>query len=152
MHTRSGAARAALCLALFAAPVACADRGEDERATTGGSAAGTVESNVKVTEVNVGRAIGADRRITDDTDDFAPTDVVYVSIVTDGSAPSAMLTTRWTFEDGQLVDESTQTIQPSGTAVTEFHISKPDGLPKGTYRVQVLLDGREVESEEFEVK
>jgi uncharacterized protein YfaS (alpha-2-macroglobulin family) len=78
--------------------------------------------------------------------------VVYVSVLTDGSASSATLTTRWTFQDGQLVDESTQTIQPSGTTATEFHISKPDGLPPGNYRVQVLLDGREVESEEFEVK
>src|SRR5688500_16226119 len=150
MRTRSHAAPAALCLALLLAPAACSSGRDDDRATTGGSAAGTVASDVRVTDVKLGRSVGADKRITEETDDFRPNDVVYVSVLTDGRASSATLTTRWTFQDGQLVDESTQTIQPSGATATEFHISKPDGLPAGNYRVQVLLDGREVESEEFE--
>ncbi len=152
MRPISRAAHAALCVALLAAPAACSKAGNDDRGTAGGSAAGTVASNVRVTDVKLGRTVGADKRITEETDDFRPNDVVYVSILTDGNASSATLTTRWTFQDGQLVDESTQTIQPSGATATEFHISKPDGLPAGDYRVQVLLDGREVESEEFEVK
>jgi hypothetical protein len=152
MGTRPGAACAAMCIALLAATAACSNDGRNDRATTGGSAAGTVAAEIRVTDVELGRGIGADKRVTDETDDFRPNEVVYVSVLTDGSAPSATLTARWTFQDGQLVDETTQTIQPSGATATEFHISKPDGLPAGNYRVQILLNGREVESEEFEVK
>ena len=36
--------------------------------------------------------------------------------------------------DGQLVDDSAQTVAASGPAVTEFHVSKPDGWPAGSDR------------------
>jgi hypothetical protein len=51
-----------------------------------------------------------------------------------------------------VVDESSRNISTSGEDVTEFHISKPSGWPKGKYTVQILLNGAPVESEEFEVK
>ena len=138
---------AALALAL--AGGACrADRAEDAQTGTSG---GDVASAVRVSEVELGRAIGSDKRVTEGVDDFAPTDTIYASIVTQGSAREARLTARWTVQDGQTVDESTQTIAPSGTTVTEFHISKPGGWPAVKYTLRVLLDGREVETEEFEV-
>ena len=152
MRTRFRAARAALCATLLVALGACDDGARDDRAATGGTAGGTVDSEVRVTEVDLGKAVGADRRISDDTDDFGPNDTVYVSVLTSGTAPAATITTRWVYQDGQVVDSSSQTIAPSGTNATEFHIAKPDGLPPGEYRVQILLNGREVESEEFEVK
>ena len=39
------------------------------------------------------------------------------------------------------MDESEQTIAPTGSAATEFHISKPDGWPAGKYKLEVLLNG-----------
>jgi hypothetical protein len=152
MRTRSGTTIATLCVALLALPTACSNDRDDDRGATSGSAAGTVDADVRVSDVEVGRAIGSDKRISDETDDFRPSDTIYASVVTEGSAPSTTLTARWTFQDGQLVEESSQTIQPSGTTVTEFHIAKPDGFPAGKYRVQIMLGGREVGNEEFEVK
>jgi hypothetical protein len=109
---------------------------------------------VRVTGVELGRAIGADLRVSDETetDAFEPTDTIYVSVDTEGAATGATLTARWTYEDGQVVDESTRTISPTGPNVTEFHISKPDGFPAGSYQVEILLDGRSVETEDFEVR
>jgi hypothetical protein len=83
---------------------------------------------------------------------FAPTDTIYVTVVTTGSAPSATLTAKWTYQDGQVVNESTQTIAPTGPAATEFHIAKPDGWPAGSYKVEVSLNGRSTGTKEFEVK
>jgi hypothetical protein len=122
--------------------------------------AGTVETTsgavsnapVQVTDVKLGRALGADKRVTDETDDFKPADVIYAVVETRGSAPNAALQARWTYQDGQVVDESSRNISTSGEDVTEFHISKPSGWPKGKYTVQILLNGAPVESEEFEVK
>jgi hypothetical protein len=51
-----------------------------------------------------------------------------------------------------VVDESSRNISASGDDVTEFHISKPSGWPTGRYKVQILLNGTPVESEDFEVK
>jgi hypothetical protein len=107
---------------------------------------------VKVTDIDVGRSVAADKTIADKTDSFRPNDTFYVSVKTDGSAPSATLTARWTYEDGQVVDESRQDIIASGgTAVTEFHLSKPDGWPAGKYKVEVLLNGTPAGTKDFKV-
>jgi hypothetical protein len=107
---------------------------------------------VTVTTVELGNQIGADKRVTQQVTSFAPKDTIYATVVTNGSAPSATLTAKWTYQDGQVVNESTQTIAPNGPAATEFHISKPDGWPAGTYKVEVSLNGRSAGTKEFEVK
>jgi len=117
----------------------------------GASPAPASETAVRVTDVDLGRSLGADKRVTDKTDSFKPNETVYVSVTTEGSAPTATLKARWTYEGDQLVQESSQTIAPTGTAVTEFHVAKPDGWPKGSYKVEVFLNGNPVESESFKV-
>src|SRR6185295_19140349 len=107
---------------------------------------------VSVTGVSLGRAIGGDKRVTDAAGTFKPNDVIYASIATSGSAPSASLKARWTYQDGQVVEETEQVIAPTGDAVTEFHISKPDGWPAGKYKLEVLLDGTPAQTKDFEVK
>ena len=109
------------------------------------------ETAVRVTDLDLGRSLGADKRVTDKTDSFKPNETVYVSVTTDGSASSATLKARWTFQDGQVVQESSQTIAPTGTAVTEFHVSNPAGWPRGSYKVEVFLNGSSVETESFKV-
>jgi hypothetical protein len=106
---------------------------------------------VRVIDVDLGRALGPDKRVTDKTDSFTPNETIYASVRTEGSAPSATLKARWTFEDGQVVQESSQTIAPAGTAVTEFHVSNPSGWPKGSYKVEVFLNGTSMETESFKV-
>lgn len=111
-----------------------------------------VQTGVKVTDIEVGRSVTADKTIAEKTDSFRPTDTFYVSVKTDGSGPSATLTARWTYQDGQVVDESTQNIAPTGSgAVTEFHLSKPDGWPAGGYKVEVLLNGTSAGTRDFRV-
>jgi hypothetical protein len=138
----------ALCAIVALGTSAC--RGDDAADQT--AAGGAVAAPVAVTEVKLGTSVDADMRITDEEDDFSPTDRIHVSVTTTGTAPSAVLTARWMFEDGQVVDESTQTIAPTGQASTEFHISQASGLPVGNYRVVILLDGNEAETKEFSVK
>jgi uncharacterized protein YfaS (alpha-2-macroglobulin family) len=72
-------------------------------------------------------------------------------VKTDGSGINTPVKARWTFEDGQLVDETTQSISPNGETRTEFHISKPEGWPKGKYKVEVFVDGQPAGSKEFNV-
>ena len=101
--------------------------------------------------VTLGREVGADKRVTTAVDTFAPTDTIYASVDTQGAALAATLVARWTYQDGQVVHEETQSIAPAGPASTEVHISKPDGWPKGTYKVEILLDGTSASSASFRV-
>ena len=132
-----------LCLALLVAAAAC--RGNDTNTPAG-------TAGVRVTDVALGRSVGGDKAITDRTDTFKPNDTIYASVATEGSAPSATLRAKWSFEDGQLVDESTRTIAPNNRERTEFHISKPDGWPAGKYKVEVFLNDQSTETKNFDVR
>jgi len=106
---------------------------------------------VQVVGVTLGREVGVDKRVMTAVDTFGPTDTIYASVDTRGAAPSAALVAKWTYQDGQVVHEETQNIVPSGPASTEFHISKPDGWPKGDYKVEILLDGASARTVSFRV-
>lgn len=108
---------------------------------------------VSVSEIDLGRSLNANLKIDDNTSTFHPTDVIYLSVETKGTGP-ATLGTRWTFQDNQVVSESSRTISPNGNdpARTEFHISKPAGLPAGKYHVVVMLNGTTAGEKDFEVQ
>ena len=107
------------------------------------------EPALDVTNVALGRSVGTDKRVIDEVGDFVPTDTIYASIETEG-AGSGTLAARWTYEDGQVVDERSHPIG-GGTQVSEFHVSKPDGWPEGHYEIVILLNGQEVDRKGFDV-
>lgn len=107
---------------------------------------------VSVTSVDLGTAVGADQKVTSPTTSFSPKDTIYAAVSTTGAASNATLGAKWTYQDGQTVNDSSQTIAPTGPAVTTFHISKPDGWPAGNYKVEISLDGNAVSSKDFSVK
>lgn len=107
---------------------------------------------LRVTSVDVGKSLTADKAVASPTDDFMPRDTIFVSVATEGAASSATLVARFTFQDGQLVDEATRTIAPTGMARTEFHVFKPSGWPEGKYKVEITLNGAPAGSKDFEVK
>ena len=135
-----------LCLALLVVAAGCG------RKTDTGGTVGTSGTAVRVTDVSLGRAIGGDKAITDGTDKFHPNDTIYASVATDGAASSATVRAKWTFEDGQTVDESTRTLAPGGRERTEFHIAKPNGWPAGKYKLEVFLNDQSAETKTFEVQ
>jgi len=143
---KSMASSRSLCVALLILAAGC-----NRPADTGGTAGTTGTTTVKVTDVSLGRAIAADKAISDSTDKFRAGDTIYASVTTEGSAPSATLRARWTFEDGQTVDETTRTIAPGTRERTEFHISKPNGWPLGKYKVEVFLNDQSAGTKSFEV-
>ena len=126
----------------------------DTAASAGAVAPATTTDNatIRVADIDMGRSIKADKSIDDNTDDFKPTDTIYASVQTNGVATNTPLTVRWTFQDGQVVDEKTETLTTTGDTKTEFHISKPGGLPEGKYTVHVLVDGKEVQTKDVTVK
>ena len=113
--------------------------------------AATNTATPAVTDIDLGRTINADKTIADGTESFKPSDTIYASVETDAAAP-VTVAVRWSFENGQVVNESSQAVNASGKARTEFHISKPDGWPTGKYKVEVMLDGKAAGSKSFTVQ
>jgi len=111
-----------------------------------------VVESARFVELSIGNTLDANQVATASTQTFAPIDTIYATVKTDGNAANAAIVARWTFSDGQLVDESSQSIVQSGPANTTFHVAKPDGWPAGTYKVAITLDGNPVATKEFTVQ
>lgn len=141
----------ALCLMTAVGVTACQKKAAQTE-TSSDATTQTQSQPVEVAHIDLGKGVGADNRVTDQSDAFTPGETVYATIVTNGSAPSAEIKTVWTYQDGQIVDESVRTIAPNGEAATEFHITKPAGLPIGKYKVEVFLNGASAGTKDFEVK
>jgi hypothetical protein len=147
-----------LVLATLVIATAC-KKDKDDYATTDTAAptaatptTDSASSSFDVGDIDMGRHIGADKKISDKTDDFAPTDTIYASIHTKGGTAPVQLTARWTFQDSTVVAEDTQSVQAGVEGDTEFHIVKKGGWPKGKYTVHIMADGKEVKTKEVEVK
>lgn len=115
-----------------------------------------VAATASVTSVDLGSAVGADKKVTAPATTFKPKDTIYVAISTSTSDPAATvpakLGAKWTFQDGQTVKDDSADAQLMGPGVTNFSINSPKGFPTGKYKVEVSLDGAVVQSKDFEVK
>jgi hypothetical protein len=156
MFRLAGATQCALMLALVLPAIAC------KKKDTGGyidSAASTsdttpaVPAALHITEVVIGKGINPDKSLKNQTEDFGVQDTVYVGVKTEGASPPSKLTARWTYQTGQPVSESSQTIAPTGAEVRhEFHIQKSSAWPMGNYKVEIFLNGISVGSKDFKIK
>ncbi|HET8633948.1 MAG TPA: hypothetical protein VFL88_07345 [Gemmatimonadales bacterium] len=113
-------------------------------------------AELNVSDIQLGSAVGGDRTITMPKTEFGVNDTIYASVKTEGAAASgSTLTAVWTYEkDGNeaRVDSTSLSITPTGPTATEFHISRPGGLPTGDYHVEVWANGKSAGTRDFKVK
>jgi len=158
--TRITARAGILASALLLAGTIAACNKKDDTTVTDTTAMGTTTATVAVdtaplhvSDIQVGKGVGSDKKIGDQTTTFGVRDTMYVSVITDGAAKDAKLSTKWTYNGTQVVNESSQTISPTGgTTATEFHVNKKSAWPKGKYTVEVMLNGASAGTKELEVK
>lgn len=109
---------------------------------------------VSVTNITLGKAIGADKKVTTAMDTFAKADTIYASVETAGTG-NATIKAKWTFTKGDKtadVSEATEAIAATGPAVSAFHVSKPSGWPPGDYQVEIMLGDKSAGIKKFTVK
>ena len=143
-----------ISLAVVLALAACAKKEQPAPAAAAeptAAPAATAAPAVHVTDVQLGKSLGPDKKVAAPADIFAPKDTIFASVATDGAAPSATIHVKWTYENGQTVKEDSRTIAPTGPAQTEFSIQKPDGWPKGDYKVEVSIEGQPSQTKSFKV-
>jgi hypothetical protein len=148
----------ASALLLTAALAACNKK--DDATITDTTSLGTTTATIaldtapiRVSDIQVGKGVGSDKKIGDQTTSFGVRDTMYVAVITNGAAKDAKLAAKWTYNDRQVVDETTQTISPAGgETATEFHVTKKSAWPKGKYKVEVALNGVSAGSKDIEVK
>jgi len=143
---------------LFSVAVAACNK-ENEGAVVDTTASGTQTATVavdttpiRVSDIQVGKGIGSDKKVSSQTTDFGVRDTMFVAVITDGAAKNAKVDAKWTY-NGKTVKSDSQTISPTGGEnVTEFHVTKASAWPKGNYKVEVMLNGVSAGSKDLSVK
>lgn len=111
---------------------------------------------VTVTAVDLGNSVSGDKRVTTPLTTFGATDTIYAAVTTNAENSSAesvaKLAARWTYQDGQVVDETAKDFSFTDTGTTAFLINKPDGWPIGRYKVEIMVDNEVVQTREFKVE
>ncbi|HWA17148.1 MAG TPA: hypothetical protein VG817_11980 [Gemmatimonadales bacterium] len=96
-----------------------------------------------IASVDLGKSVGADKKVGAPLTTFGTRDTIYASVTTSGVGESANLSAKWSFvkADQSLVpvNETSQMVAGSAST-TEFHIDKKTAWPKGNYRVEVKLN------------
>ena len=111
-----------------------------------------------VTSVDLGKAAGADMKITAPTTIFAVRDGKIIAAVSTHVSDAmatvpAKVGAKWTHVDSnQTVNEEARDVQLKGDQTWDFEITNSNPWPTGKYRVEVMLDGAVVQSRDFEVK
>ena len=158
--TRSTTRVGALASALILLGTLAACNKKNDTTLTDTTSLGTTTATVavdtapiRVSDIQVGKGVGSDKKIGNQTTSFGVRDTMYVSVITDGAAKDAKITTKWTFNGKQVVKESSETISPTGgTTATEFHVDKKSAWPVGKYTVEVMLNGVSAGTKDLEVK
>ena len=107
-------------------------------------------SGLRVTGIQLGRSVNADGTVANHTTTFAPTDTVYLSVLTSGVG-SGTISVRWTYS-GRVVDEPKKQVSYRDVAATEFRLQSAGRFPPGEYTVEIFLDGQPVGTRSFHVE
>lgn len=107
-------------------------------------------SSLRVTAIQLGRAVNVDGSVANHTTTFGPDDTVYVSIATAGVG-SGTMGVRWTYGD-RVLGEPKKPVHFRDAAITEFHLQSTGGFPRGDYGVEVFLNDQSVGKRTFRVE
>ena len=139
-------------IALAAFSAACSPEQRDTVDSAAGTAVDAARTALSVINVDLGKHVNADKAITNNEDTFAPTDTIYASVHTSGTAKNGQLTASWTFPDSSVIRQNADSNVAEGTMRQVFFITKPGGLAKGKYTFRAFVDGTEVRSKDVTVQ
>jgi hypothetical protein len=106
---------------------------------------------LRVTTIQLGRAVNADHTVSSFTTTFSPDDSVYLSVLTTGVG-SGTISVRWKY-GGAVINEPKQEVSYRIDAVTDFKLqSGGGGFPVGSYSAEVFLNGQSAGVRTFTVR
>ena len=100
--------------------------------------------------IQLGKSLNPDNSVGTFTTSFSPRDTVYLSVLTTASGRGT-LETKW-YYGSTAVSEMKKEVSYRGAAATEFRFHNTAGLPAGSYRVEVFLDGKPAGERSFRIE
>jgi hypothetical protein len=104
---------------------------------------------LNVTSVQLGRSVNPDGSVNAHTTGFKPNDTVYLAVITEGLG-SGTVGVKWSYGAQQLSEES-KSVSYNDHAATSFKLQSGNGFFPGAYKVDVLVDGKTIDTRDFRV-
>ena len=104
-----------------------------------------------ITAIQTGKSLNSDNSIATHAATFGPQDkTMYVSVLT-GARGSGVITVRWML-GGRAIHEVTREVSYNDQAATDFRFQAADDFPIGDYTIEVILDGKSIETRRIKVE
>lgn len=110
------------------------------------------QTALNVTEVSLGTEAGDDKKLAAEMTTFAPTDVIIVSVATDGAASNAEIAAKLVYQDGQAAGEESEMVTTTGAETTNITFTNANPWPTGDYTAEVWINGTQAETAAFNVR
>jgi hypothetical protein len=105
---------------------------------------------LQVVTVQTGKSLNSDHSVGTHAMSFRPTDTMYVSVLT-ADRGAGTFTVTWSLY-GRVINEVTRKVSYNGQAATDFRFQAADGFPVGDYTIDVILDGKTIETRRVKVE
>jgi hypothetical protein len=105
---------------------------------------------LNVVGIQTGKSLNSDHSIGRHAASFHPNDTMYVSVLSTGRGKGT-ITVKWSL-GGQVLQELTKKASYNDQAATDFRFQAADGFPVGDYTIEVILDGKTIETRRVKVE
>jgi hypothetical protein len=105
---------------------------------------------LNITTIQTGKTLNTDHSVGIHTASFRPKDTMYVSVLTVGRG-AGTITVKWSFA-GRVLHEVTKKVSYNDQAATDFRFQAADEFPLGEYTIEVIVDGKTVETRRVKVE
>ena len=105
---------------------------------------------LNVVGIQTGKSLNSDHSVGVHAATFHPDDPMYVSVLSNGRGKGT-ITVKWTFA-GQVLQALSKKVSYNDQAATDFRFVAADGFPVGDYTIDVIVDGKTIESRRVKVE
>ena len=105
---------------------------------------------LNVVGIQTGKSLNTDHSIGIHAASFHPNDKMYVSVLSNGRGKGT-ITVKWSL-GGQVLQTLTKKVSYNDQAATDFRFEAADGFPVGDYTIDVIVDGKTIESRRVKVE
>jgi hypothetical protein len=105
---------------------------------------------LNIVTVQTGKSLNTDHSVGIHTGSFRPKDTMYVSVLTAGRG-AGTVTVKWSL-GGRVLKQVTKNLSYNAQAATDFRFQAADEFPLGDYTIEVVVDGKTVETRRVKVE
>jgi hypothetical protein len=105
---------------------------------------------LNVVGIQTGKSLNTDHSIGIHAASFHPNDTMYVSVLSNGRGKGT-ITVKWSL-GGQVLQTLTKKVSYNDQAATDFRFQAADGFPAGDYSIDVIVDGKTIETRRVKVE